>query len=199
MYFDTTLGVMLVWNGSTWVNPFTPSKAATASLYYLATPNQTVFALGIPDRNGKTFTFNQTLPEGLQAFVNGVRLQPTFDYTVDIVNSDVTFLRGLTVNSLVTFDLIASPQFLTPSGTVNTVLLNPIAPDGVKTAFTGLTVAMNGHLINVAKNEELLVSVNGVQQSPGAAYNATGNTLTFAQAPEADAVIFILWFGPTSP
>ena len=190
---------MMVWNGSTWVNMASPQKGATASLYYLATAGQTVFPLGAVDRNGKTFAFNQTNPEGVQAYVNGVRLEPTFDFTVDTVASSVTFLRGLTVNSVAAFDLLTPATQLTPSGTVNTVLLNPIVPDGVKTAFTGLTVAMNGHLINVAKNEELCVSINGVIQQPGAAYNANAATITFIQAPEADANTFIVWFGPANP
>jgi hypothetical protein len=199
IYWDTTLGAMMVWNGSTWVNMAAPAKGVTASLYYLSAAGQTVFPLGTVDRNGKTFAFNQTMPEGLQALVNGVRLEPTNDFTIDIVGSTVTFLRGLTLNSIVTFDLLTPATQLTPSGTVNTVLLNPIAPDGTTTHFTGLTVAMNGHAVNVAKNEELLVSVNGVQQSPGAAYNASAATITFAQAPESDAVVFIIWFGPMNP
>jgi hypothetical protein len=78
-------------------------------------------------------------------------------------------------------------------------LLSPIVPDGVKTLFTGLTVASNGHAVNVAKNEELLVSVDGVQQQPGAAYNAAGAQITFAEAPFATALIFIVWFGPANP
>ena len=200
MYFDTDLGVMLVWNGSSWV-PVTqgPGKATTSSLYYLASAGQTVFPLSVLDRNSHTFAFNQAAPEGLHAHVNGVRLEPGFDYTIDIVGSSVTFLRGLTLNTIVTFDILTPVAQLTPSGTVNTVLLNQIVPDGSKTVFTGLTVAMNGHPTNIAKNEELQVSVNGVVQSPGAAYNAGGSTITFAQAPEADAVVFIVWFGPMNP
>lgn len=199
MYWDTDLGAMLVWNGSTWVNASAPGKATTSSLYYLSAAGQTVFPLGTVDRNGKTFAFNQTAPEGLHAMVNGVRLEPTYDYTIDTVASSVTFLRGLSLNSMVAFDLLTPVAQLTASGTVNTVLLNPITPDGTTTHFTGLTVAMNGHLANVTKNEELLVSVNGVQQSPGAAYNATGAAITFTQAPESDALIFIIWFGPANP
>ena len=199
IYFDTTLGVMMVWNGSTWVNASAPGKATTASLYYLASAGQTVFPLGTVDRNGKTFAFNQSAPEGLNAYVNGVRLEPTFDFTVDTVASSVTFLRGLTLNSMVAFDLLTPVAQLTASGTVNTVLLNPITPDGSTTHFTGLTVATNGHLANVAKNEELLVSVDGVQQSPGAAYSASAATITFVEAPLASANIFIIWFGPANP
>jgi hypothetical protein len=199
LYYDTTHGVMMVWNGSTWVNATTPQKGVTASLYYLASANQTVFPLSTVDRNGKTFAFNQTSPEGVQALVNGVRLEPTFDFTVDTVGSSITFLRPLTLNALVIFDLLTPATQLTPSGTVNTVLLNPITPDGVKTVFSGLTVAMNGHAVNVAKNEELSVSVNGVIQAPGSSYSASGATITFVEAPEATANIFIVWFGPQNP
>ena len=199
VYYDTTHGAMMVWNGSTWVNMASPAKGATASLYYLATAGQTVFPLSVADRNGKTFAFNQSIPEGVQAYVNGVRLEPTYDFTIDTVGSSITFLRGLTLNSVAAFDLLTPATQLTPSGTVNTVLLNPIVPDGVKTAFTGLTVAMNGHAVNVSKNEELHVSVNGVIQQPGAAYNASAAQITFAEAPEASANIFIVWFGPANP
>ena len=200
MYFDTVLGMMLVWNGSSWV-PLAqgPARATTSSLYYLATAGQAVFPLSAADRFGHTFAFNQTATEGLQALVNGVRLEPTYDYTVDTVGSSVTFAHGLSVNSIVTFDILTPTSQITPSGTVNTVLLTPIAPDGVKTVFTGLTVASNGHAVNVAKNEELLVSVDGVQQAPGAAYNASAAQITFVEAPLATALIFIVWFGPANP
>jgi hypothetical protein len=199
MYYDTTLNAMMVWNGSTWVNSSSPGKATTASLYYLSAANQTVFPLSVADRNGKTFAFNQTAPEGLQALVNGVRLEPTYDYTVDTVGSSITFLRPLTVNTVVIFDLLTPVAQLTPSGTVNTVLLSPIVPDGVKTSFTGLTVAMNGHPTNIAKNEELQVSVDGIIQQPGTAYTAAAATITFVEAPLATANIFIVWFGPANP
>jgi hypothetical protein len=189
MYFNTT----------TWVAAYAPGKATTASLYYQATAGQTVFPLGSADRAGKTFAYNQAAPEGTMAYVNGVRLEPTFDFTVDTVGSAITFLRGLTVNSLVIFDFLTPTTQLTPSGTVNTVLLNPIVPDGATTTFTGLTVAMNGHAVNVAKNEELHVSINGVIQQPGTAYNASAATITFAEAPEASANVFIVWFGPANP
>ena len=197
IYFDTDLGVMMVWNGSTWVNANAPAKGATSSLYYLASAGQTVFPLGTVDLNGHTFAFNQTTPEGLQAYVNGVRLTPTLDFTLDTVGSSVTFLHGLSLNSVVAFDMLTPASMLAPSGSALTVLLSPITPDGVKTVFTGLTVAADSAPVNVAKNEELLVSVNGVQQQPGAAYNASADTIAFAQAPEADANIFVIWFGPS--
>ena len=197
MYFDTTLGVMLVWNGSTWV-PLAqgPAKAATSSLYYQATAGQTVFSLAAMDLFGRTFAFNQTATEGLQAHVNGVRVTPVSDYAVDTVASTITFTRGVTLNAVVAFDILTPASQLSPAGSASTLLVSPITPDGVKTVFTGLTVAANGNPLNVARNEELLVSVDGVQQQPGAAYNASAAQITFTEAPLATALIFIVWFGP---
>ena len=94
------------------------------------------------------------------------------------------------------FDLLTPVAQLTPGGSVNTVLLSPIAPDGSKTDFNLLTSRTAAQPTNVAKNEELLVVVDGVQQSPGAAYNASAGAITFVEAPRADAMIFIVWFGP---
>ena len=196
MYFDTELGIMLVWNGSSWV-PLAQGAAAatTATLYYHATAGQTVFPLSVADRYGHTFAFNQTKTEGLFALINGVRLEPTVDFTVDTVGSSVTFLRPLPLNAIVMFDLLVPAAQLTPSGTVSTVLLSPLAPNGSTTTFP-LTVAHSGAPTNVAKNEELLVVVNGVPQRPGNAYNSSAASITFVEAPEADAIIFIVWFGP---
>jgi hypothetical protein len=197
MYFDTVLGTMLVWNGSGWV-PLAqgPAKATAASLTYLSTAGQTVFPLTAMDLFGKSFSFNQTTTEGLQAYVNGVRVTPVNDYSVNTVSSVVAFLRPVTLNAVVTFDLLTNASLLAPTGSANTLLVSPISPDGVKTVFTGLTVASNGNPLNVARNEELLVSVDGVQQAPGLSYNASGAQIAFSQAPDANALIFIVWFGP---
>jgi hypothetical protein len=199
MYFDTGLGKMLVWNGSTWVSLAQgPAMATSSSLYYLATAGQTVFPLSVADRFGRTFAFNQTATEGLHGLVNGVRLEPTIDFTVDTVASTVTFARGLAVNSIVTFDILTPTSQLIPGGSVNTMLLSPIAPNGTTTTFA-LSVAATGADISVTKNEQLLVSVDGVQQQPGSAYNASGTLIFFAEAPAANANIFIVWFGPPGP
>ena len=198
MYFDTISGKMFVWNGSSWV-PLAqgPAAATTSSLYYLATAGQTVFNLATADHFGASFSFNQTKPEGLHAFVNGVRVVPTDDYSINVASSTVTFVRPLSANAIAGFDILTPVSQLTPSGSVNTVLVNAITPDGVKTHFAGLTAAASGAPVSAAKSEELLVSVNGVQQSPGASYSATADSIDFVQAPEADANVFIVWFGPS--
>ena len=111
-------------------------------------------------------------------------------------SSVVTLARPMSLNAVVGFDILTPVSQLSPSGSVNTVLLNAIVPDGVKTVFTGLTVAADMSPVNVAKNEELLVVLNGVPQRPGNAYNASAASITFTEAPEADAIVFIVWFGP---
>ena len=197
MYFDTLSGKMFVWNGSTWV-PLAqgPAAATAASLYYLATAGQTVFPLTALDHYGKSFSFNPTSPEGVHVLVNGVRLAPTDDYAVNTTTSTMTLARPASLNAVVVFDLLTPVSQLAPAGSANTLLVSPIVPDGVKTTFTGLTVAANGNPLNVARNEELLVSVDGVQQQPGVSYNASAAQIVFAQAPDANALIFIVWFGP---
>jgi hypothetical protein len=197
MYFDTTLGVMMVWNGSTWVNASKPQAAATQSLYYLAAASQTVFPLTVPDRNGQTFGFNAANPEGLEAFVNGVRVEPTFDFTLDVPSSTIAFLRPLALNTLVIFDLLTPRASLAPSGSATATLLKPITPDGATITFT-LARASDSSAINVAHNEELIVSVDGVLQQPAAAYNASASSITFAEAPAASALVFITWLGPAA-
>ena len=198
IYFDTDDNKMYVWTGSSWV-PLAqgPAAATTSSLYYLATAGQTVFPLTSNDHFGASFGFNQTHPEGLHALVNGVRLTPTDDYAVNVASSTVTLARPMSLNAVVGFDILTPVSQLSPSGSAKTYLLSPLAPDGVATVFT-LTVAAGSPVVNVAHNEELLVVLDGVQQSPGQAYNASGNQITFAQPPDANSVIFIIWFGPSA-
>ena len=84
-----------------------PAKAATSSsCTTLATAGQTVFPLTASDLFGKTFSFNQTTTEGLQAYVNGVRLVPVSDYTVNTVSSVVTLARPVSLNAVATFDIL---------------------------------------------------------------------------------------------
>ncbi len=196
LYFDTGSNRMYVWTGSSWV-PLAqgPAAATTSSLYYLAAANQTVFPLTALDHYGRSFSFNQTKTEGLQALVNGVRLTPTDDYAVNVPSSTVTLARPVSANAVVGFDILTPVSQLTPAGSAATYLLNAIVPDGVTTSFA-LTVAAGSPVVNVVHNEELLVSVDGVQQSPGVSYNASVSTITFTQPPDANAQIFIVWFGP---
>lgn len=77
----------------------------------------------------------------------------------------------------------------------NIITLSPITPDGSARTFT---LSMAGGTVNITVANTLFVSVDGVWQQPGTQYAATGNTITFTEAPSADSVIFMIWFAPAS-
>lgn len=67
-------------------------------------------------------------------------------------------------------------------GNVATVTDQQITPDGSTLVYT---------LDQSATNGTVLVSFNGVSQLPGVAYTVSGNSITFAQAPESTDIIDI--------
>jgi hypothetical protein len=70
--------------------------------------------------------------------------------------------------------------------------INPITPDGTKVSFN--LTAIDGTTVTIAADAYLFVSLDGVWQEPTYQYSAAGNIVVFAQAPTADAKIFMLWF-----
>jgi hypothetical protein len=70
--------------------------------------------------------------------------------------------------------------------------LTAITPDGTTTTFT--LTSTDSTTVNITNASYLLVSVDGVWQEAVTQYAASGNSISFAQAPTADAHIFMLWF-----
>jgi hypothetical protein len=64
-----------------------------------------------------------------------------------------------------------------------------ITPDGTSVAYT---------LNQSATNTNIIVSINGILQLPGVAYNAAGTTITFAQAPLTNDIVDIRFIAYTS-
>jgi hypothetical protein len=204
LYFDTNTNTMQVWNGSAW-QPFTiPQKAFTASLYYVASEGQQFFPLSTPDLYNNTFTINQQDPEGIECYVNGARLTPdnnpgmiTGDFFVSILNNWITLAQTLPAGAIVAIDVLQTASQLAPGAVAITPLTNINTPpgyqNGVRVSFT-LTVKSNGTSPNLAGPEELLVSIDGVIQEAGVQYSASANTITFLQAPTADAYVFMSWY-----
>jgi len=204
LYFDTNTNTMQVWNGSAW-QPFTvPQKAFTSSLYYVASANQQQFPLTTADLYNNTFTINTQDPEGIECYVNGARLTPdnnpgllTGDFFVSIVNSSITLAQPLPAGAMVAVDVLQTASQLAPGAVAIHPCVNINTPpgyqDGVRASFV-LTVKSDGTAPNLAGPEELLVSVDGVIQEPGVQYAASADTVTFLQAPTADAYVFISWF-----
>ena len=204
MYFDTNTNTMQVWNGSGW-QPFTvPQKAFTSSLYYVASDGQQFFPLTTADLYNNTFTINQQDPEGVEVYVNGARLTPdnnpgmiTGDFFVNIMTSTITLAQALPAGAMVAIDVLQTASQLAPGAVAIMLIQNINTPpgfqDGVRASFV-LTVKADGTNPNLAGPEELLVSIDGVIQEAGIQYSASGDTVTFNQAPASDAYVFISWF-----
>jgi hypothetical protein len=204
LYFDTNTQTMQVWNGSAW-QPFTvPQKAFTASLYYIASDSQQHFSLSTPDLYNNTFTLNLQDPEGIECYVNGARLTPdnnpgmiTGDFFASAQNNWITLAQPLPAGAMVAIDVLQTASQLAPGAVAIHPCVNINTPpgfqDGSRTTFV-LTVKSDGTNPNLAGPEELLVSVDGVIQEPAIQYAVSGDSITFNQAPTADAYVFISWF-----
>ena len=192
LYYDTSTGQMYVWNGTSWQSITAPAKAATMSLFYSAALNQTVFPTATADLFGMTYTLNAASPEGVEVFLNGVRIVPNLDYTVDPVASTITLLQGATAGAVLGVDVLVNPNTLAP-GAVLTGKLMPIAPDGVAQQFP-LVEASTGRPATAADASQLFVTVDGVAQEPGVDFSidVTGGDIVFVTAPTADAKVFIV-------
>ena len=204
IYFDTNTNTMQVWNGSAW-QPFTvPQKAFTASLYYVANAGQQIFPLSTPDLYNNIFVINVQDPQGIECYVNGARLTPdnnpgllTGDYFVSAQNNSITLAQPLPAGAMVAIDVLQTASQLAPGAVAIKPCQNINTPpgfqDGSRTTFV-LTVKSDGTHPNLAGPEELLVSIDGVIQEPAIQYAASGDSITFNQAPTADAYVFISWF-----
>jgi hypothetical protein len=198
IYYDTTTGQAMVWDGSQWVSFYGVERAGLATRWYLATAGQTAFPLTSADLHGATYTMNATTPEGIDPHVNGIKLMPLAsgssegDFTVNAATSTITFLRPLRAGDMVGIDILMPVEALGP-GNVNSWKLAPITPNGSTVTFALSTASGSGPPVTVQRNEELIVSVDGAVQEPTASYSATGASITFVTPPAADSKVFITW------
>jgi hypothetical protein len=198
IYWDTVTNKMMVWSGTAWMSTSAPAPAIVQSLYYVVSSgSQSAFPLTTLDRFGKNFALSATSPEGINAYKNGLRLEPNNDFTVNVATSTVTTIVPLTTGQEIIFDLLTPANMLKPSGSANALLCAPLTLDGVQTTFA-LSPASGTTIINVGKSEELIVTVDGVVQQPGGAYSALGANIVFVEAPSANALVVIVWLGPAS-
>jgi hypothetical protein len=187
---------MYVFNGSGWEPIVTPQPSFTAALFYRATANQTVFPTTTPDMNGSSVTLAADGSDGIELFLNGVRLTPDDgsgtrgDYTVAAATSTITLLQGAQANYVLTVDVLVPSSRLAP-GAVLSKKLNSITPDGTTTVFT--VTAIDATAVTIQNTSELMIHVDGVEQEPGISFTAINNQVTFAVAPSADSIVFMVW------
>jgi hypothetical protein len=197
IYYDTDSHQMMVWTGTQWEAMWAPSRAVTASLYYLAVGGQTAVDMKLPDMNGSTYTLSSSSPEAVQPMVNGVRLVPQLtgpegDYVVNNSTSVITFNRALRAGDMVAVDVMVPSSALVPVQSV-AAKLDPLVFNGTTTSFAMTTGG--GTPVLPQKPESLVVSLDGIVQEPGAAYTTSGSNIVFSTAPEADVRSFIVFLG----
>jgi hypothetical protein len=84
-----------------------------------------------------------------------------------------------------------APAPVPPGGALLVTKIQPLVFNGMNTIFN--LTAVGGGGVSINSVNDLLVSLDGVWQEPTVQYTTTSNTITFAQAPSADSIVFMLW------
>jgi hypothetical protein len=188
--YDETAQTIKVWNGSAWVSPIALTQAYSNQYAYIATAGQTAFSG--PDLTGNTPVVGAS-PSDIH--VNGVRLLAGEDWS--IAGDVLTIATALRAGDIVQWDLLMPPGELAPGAVTSyKVTLSP-APDGAVQDFS--MTYFNGTSdvpTTVGDGVQLLVSLDGCVQQPGADYTAADTTLHLAAAPAADASLWAVWYKP---
>jgi len=194
-YYDTTKNSIMIWNGTAWQPPGVQVAPGFRARYvYLATAGQTVFT-GI-DSNGLAPVFSN---EGHDVCLNGVRLVPNIDFTVDAAADSMTLVEAPGAGSVIQWDLMIPPDQIN-SAKVDCFKVQPLVPNGTKQAFNlsyiDPAVGPGAIPVDVGRGEQLIVSLDGVVQEPTVDYTATGDTLNMVLPPPADSRFWAIWFRP---
>lgn len=191
IYYDTTSHQVMVWNGSAWKTSVAQVSSFHASYVYEATDGQQDFSG--PDTAGQTPDVGD-FPS--MVHVNGVRLVPGLDYSIDVGTDTLHISTPLTATSMVQWDLLVPPA---PSTAIVKVWkMLPLVPDGSTQDFSLTYVNASSATVpaNVGSSPELLVSLDGALQEPGADFSASGSALHLSVVPPADAHLWAVWFEP---
>jgi hypothetical protein len=191
IYYDTTSGQIMVWNGIAWKQATALQSTVSISYVYQAAASQQNFSG--PDLNGQTPDVGN-YPSNV--FINGVRLVPTLDYTIDVGTDTLHINAPVTLNSMVQWDLLVPPA--AASAMVKAWKIVPLAPDGAIQNFPLKYVNAASATVdaNVGSSPELIVVLDGVMQEPGSDFSAAGSALHMIVAPGADADFWAVWYQP---
>jgi hypothetical protein len=170
--------------------------SAEANLVYQATAGQTIFYLLTPDIYNHTYQLVLSYNEPVDVFVAGLRKVENNaggvgDFTVNRPANQIVLDVGATVGQFVQID-VYRPKPVPIPGAVSFNLLKPMLPDGTTTQFE-MRLASDNSLVQALDDESVLIFVNNVPQKPAEDYTAFAATLTFTEAPEADADVWGVW------
>ena len=196
LYYDSNTGTLNVWNGTAWTSPTALAQGYVGQFVYTATAGQTIFSGA--DDEGNTPVVG-TSPSDV--FLNGVRLISGEDYVVNGPTSTLTINTPVTAGSMVQWDLLVPAGQLAP-GSVNAFKIKPVTLDGSTQDFPLQYIDPgSGDTIDAAvgNGAQLMVSLDGCVQEPGKDYTATGATIHFLEAPDADSALWMVWQQPGAP
>ena len=170
------------------------SAAYSAHFIYLAAAGQSVFSgndmhSNVPDLDD----------ENSEVFLNGVRLVPVVDYTVNVGASSLTLATAPGLNAVVQWDLLINPDKVGSKALDAFKLIISPPPDGLTTSFeleyihpvSGL-----GAEADVGSGAQLLVSLDNVVLEPEVDYIAIGSTLSMTVVPAAASKFWAVWYAP---
>lgn len=215
LYYNTTNGQMLVWNGQQWVSMTQAAPSVVYQYVYYATAGQTDFSG--PDQNGQTPEFNVNKPNPTDVHVNGVRLAqqttsfPDGDFTVNITTSTLSFNRPLMQGSIVQWDFLVESSQLAPGSVVafkladldrDPVTNEPGEFDGVTTTFPmRYTDPKDGVLkpCNPGDGVQLQLCQDGVMQEFGVDFHTNGSDMVFQDPPPPGTRVWCVWYQPGAP
>ena len=214
LYFDTTQGQMMVWDGTTWRPLMQPGISIQDAFTYVAAADQQDFSG--PDASGKTPLLDAINPRPSDVHVDGVKLvldsgSGFGDYTIDAAASTLHIKVPLLVDSIVQWDLLLKPAEVAP-GSVNAYKLHDVDRDpatnepgefdGLITTFplryTSLVDGTTKPAIP-SQGVQLQIQLDGVGQEFGPDFTTSGSNIVFAQPPVAGARFWGVWYQPGSP
>ena len=130
-YYDTTLNQVMVWNGTSWQEPGVQVAVGyTAHYHYVATAGQTAFSGADANLNTPTIT-----DEGSVVHLNGVRLLPSSDYTIDAATDTLTLVEAPGAGAIVQWDLLVPPDQIN-SAKLDAFKIEPLVPNGSTASFS---------------------------------------------------------------
>jgi len=192
IYYDVTSGQVMVWNGTAWKTSVAPVSAVPQAQHvYVATANQQNFSG--PDSNGQTPDVGDYPSD---VYINGVRLVPTLDYTIDAGTDTLHINAPVTLNSIVQWDLLGAPP--AAFAALRAWKIAALTPDGTTQDFPLKYVDASSATVdaNVGSSAELLVSLDGALQEPGIDFTASGSAMHLAAVPPADGDLWAVWYQP---
>lgn len=190
-YYNTENNQLYIWDGTQWTSTVSLAPAYQDNLVYIATSGQTAFTG--PDRDGKT----PVVAGGdSDVHLNGVRLVPTTDYSVNSDTATMTLVVPAPAGAVIQWDILMPPSDLAPGAiSVFKIQMSPV-PDGVNRTFT-MTYnhpTMGSQPTAATQIAEINISQDGIVQEPGVDFSiSNGNILTMAQAPQLDCRFWGTW------